>query len=58
MFVIYTFQPVGGIDLEYLVKDRRQRGARFAFILAGEHCNIFYLNRISKETGNEYEWYS
>ena len=25
---------------ETLIKDRRQRGARFAFILAGEHCAI------------------
>jgi len=37
----------------YYIKDRRQRGARFAFILAGGHCTIlpghsFYLNRMSK----------
>jgi len=35
------------------IKDRRHRGARFAFILAGGHCAIlpghsFYLNRMSK----------
>jgi len=38
--------------LKYTIKDRRQRGARFAFILAGGHCAIlpghsFYLNRMS-----------
>jgi hypothetical protein len=52
-----------------VIKDRWQRpGARFAFILADEHCAIFpeygfYLNRMSrkmkmrKQNGNKMEKY-